>query len=137
MPSSDPEGARPHGPLAAWRARSYKPAMFRLVSTLLIALGLFLGPITMDMGPAMAAAQTIGAGEHGCADMPHPAPDEKSKTSGSPSCAALCAAIPALPADLRALPATPRTILVAAATLPLTGIAPRVETPPPRLNPET
>jgi hypothetical protein len=123
--------------LAAWRARSYKPAMFRLVSTLLLALGLFTGPIAMDLGPSMAAAQPVGAAEHGCADMPHPTPDEKSKTSGSPSCAALCAAIPAQPAHLRALPETPRTIPVAAATLPLIGIAPRVETPPPRLTPET
>jgi hypothetical protein len=111
--------------------------MFRLISTLLVALGLLLGPVTMEMGPGVVAAQTIGAADHGCTDMPHPATDEKSMTSGSPSCTALCAAIPVLPADLRALPATPRTIPVAAATLPLTGIAPRVETPPPRLNPET
>jgi len=54
MPSSDPEGARPQGPLAAWRARSYKPALFRLTgsdSPLFVSID----PAVAMMGPDAAS----------------------------------------------------------------------------------
>jgi hypothetical protein len=115
-------------------------AMARLLSSLMIALGLLLAPLGMANGAAAAmphhgAAMTMAAAEGPCAGMPAPA-DKERKADLKLSCASACAAfIPAVAplaahAGLAPDPAAP--------LLPrrLAGLDPERETPPPRTAPE-
>jgi hypothetical protein len=113
-------------------------SMIRLMSSMLVALALFVSPLLMASGASMAmphaaAASGTQTGSH-CADSEAPAEDDTSR--GDASCASACAAFPAIgPAYLEeALPVRPP----AAAGIPqaLSSIHPEGELRPPRITPE-
>jgi hypothetical protein len=113
-------------------------SMFRLFSSLLIALALFASPLVMANGAGMAmshAAATfeVQAGSH-CADGEAPADHKKSQ--GKASCASACAAFPAVsPSPLEVAPAV-RPPVAAGVPQALSGIHPERELRPPRIPPE-
>jgi hypothetical protein len=113
-------------------------SMIRLLSSMLVALALFVSPLLMASGasmamPHLAAASEAQTGSH-CADSEAPAGDDNSQ--GDASCASACAAFPPIgAADLEdALP----VLRAAAAGVPqaLSGIHPEGELRPPRMTPE-
>jgi len=113
-------------------------SMIRLFSSLLIALALFVSPLMMANGAAMAmphvaATSEVQTGSH-CADSEVPSDEEKSR--GEASCASACAAFPAVgPADPEEAPAA-RTAVAAGVPQALSGIHPEGELRPPRITPE-
>lgn len=110
--------------------------MYRLWSTLLVALALLAAPMAMASG---AMANTPHAAPHAAASSSaHCAGDEMPIPDGQPehlSCAAACAALPALPPPSGAAPAPVSARLVAAPDATLLGFEPEGETPPPRMTP--
>ena len=110
--------------------------MVRFLSSLVVALALFLSPLAMASGAGMAmpsAAAATGAGSH-CAGSE--APSDADNSLMEMSCASSCAAYspdPLIPAaNASASPAKP---IVMKPRL-LAGIHPEGETPPPRITPE-
>ena len=135
------EASRLPGMMFIARTRQHpylKSRMIRLLSSMLVALALFVSPLLMASGASMAMPHAAEAsetqmGSH-CADSEAPAEGDNSR--GDASCASACAAFPAIgPADLKdALPVRP----AAAAGVPqaLSGIHPEGELRPPRITPE-
>ena len=124
--------------IASSRRYFYRPSsMLRFLSSLLVAIALFLSPLAMANGAGMAmphgTATATAAGDH-CAGKE--APSDEGDSSMKVSCASSCAAYPPftpLPAEK---PATARAKLGIAKPQLLAGIHPEGETPPPRMTPE-
>ena len=131
---------RPDAPfVASSRAGLYlRPGMVRLLSSIIVALALFLSPLAMASGSGMAmshpaAASTSEAAGH-CGGSETPADDGKGPVKLS--CASACAAfLPAGPAASDEAPADPAVLTHAGPQL-LVGVHPEGETPPPRMTPE-
>jgi hypothetical protein len=124
--------------IAGSRARSYLGGgMHRLWSTLLVALALIMSPMAMASGalanaPAAAGHETAAPSAH-CAGDEMPASGDTH--AEQLSCAAACAALPALPLSSGAASATLSAPPVAAPNPALLGFEPEGETPPPRITP--
>ena len=124
--------------IAGSRARSYLGGgMHRLLSTLLVALALIMSPMAMASGalanaPAAAGHETAAPSAH-CAGDEMPASGDTH--AEQLSCAAACAALPALPLSSGAASATLSAPPVAALNPALLGFEPEGETPPPRITP--
>ena len=125
--------------IAGTRQHPYlKFFMIRVLSSLLIALALFISPLLMANGAGMAmphgaaAAQAQADGHCGSDETPA---DTKG-TSGKASCASACAAVPAAsPAPAEAAPAT-RAVIANGPPQVFSGIHPEGELRPPRITPE-
>ena len=121
------------------RATSYLEGhMHRLLSSLFVALALLLSPMAMASGAMANTAHAdtphgaVAAAAH-CAGHEMPAPVNEQPEHLS--CAATCAALPALPAASGVAPALLSARLVAAPNHALIGFKPEGETPPPRITP--
>lgn len=110
----------------------------RLLFSLLVALGLFVSPVSMASGGGMAMAHStsierVEANGH-CAGSETPA--EEPSDDSKMSCAAACAAFPPmLPATGEEIPLVKLADEMLAHTR-LAGIHPEGETPPPRITSE-
>ena len=132
-----------HGPSAPFivssRASLYLPSgMVRLLSSLFVALALFLSPLSMAGGSGMAMSHPVTSAAPDMED--HCAGSESSTDEGKApaklSCASACAAfLPASPIASNEAPAE-RVALTLPGPQLLIGIHPEGETPPPRLSPE-
>ena len=124
--------------IAGSRAHSYLGGgMYRLWSTLLVALALIMSPMAMASGalanaPAAAGHETAAPSAH-CAGDEMPASGDTH--AEQLSCAAACAALPALPLSSGAASARLSAPPVAAPNPALLGFEPEGETPPPRITP--
>lgn len=111
--------------------------MFRLLSSMLVAMALLLSPMVMTSGGAMAAPHNptmmVGMDGH-CAVTDVPSGDDQSKAMAD--CAVTCpmfAAVEPTVAD-NGPPAKEDVFVAEYATL--IGIRPEGEKPPPRITPE-
>ena len=110
--------------------------MSRLIASILVALAMFLSPLAMGTGGAMAMAHPgMSQVDDGCAAT-HPASSDDQKPDMKMSCAIACAALPAThpPVGEQTVPQEAKAVMAAAQVL--IGIWPEGETPPPRLAPE-
>lgn len=124
--------------IAGSRARSYLGGgMHRLWRTLLVALALIVSPLAM--ASRALANPPAAAGHETAAPTAHCAGDEMPASGDTEpehlSCAAACAALPALPLSSGTAPATLSARPVAAPNPALLGFEPEGETPPPRITP--
>lgn len=118
--------------IASSRRRIYCPSdMLRFLSSLLMAMALFLSPLAMAGGAGMAMphAAAPAAADH-CAGTEAPA-DEDSP-SFDVSCASSCAAYPPFAASPAEIPATAQFNRDLIKQQWLAGLHPERETPPPR-----
>ncbi len=106
--------------------------MIRLLASMLAALALFLSPMVMANGAAVAQSSAQMGDD--CAAMHHSSPDNQ-KSDVKMSCAA-CVAIPAAPAGVGAQTIAPAPSNGVLPTQMLAGIRPESETPPPRFASE-
>jgi len=111
--------------------------MHRFLSSLLVVLALFLSPIAMASG-AMAAGRH--ADPHEMMAMPGHCsggelPASDSDIPDQASCAAACAALPAIAAPRSLAIARFGAPIIAGPDQPLTAFKREGETPPPRTNP--
>lgn len=104
--------------------------MSRLIASFLVALAMFLSPLAMVGGMAMAHSPTLQT-DDGCAGSHHRSTDGE-KSDMKMSCAIACAALPGIasPAREQPLAIKGKTVMVPAQVL--LGIWPESETPPPR-----
>jgi hypothetical protein len=109
----------------------------RHLTRILAAFALLMMPLAM-IGQGHAAASAphhaapAAADEH-CQDMAAvPAKEGDERQNGLAQCMMACAALPAWEAPLLAAAAAPRPSLFAGKALPISGLAPEAETPPPR-----
>lgn len=107
--------------------------MARILSTLMMALTMFLVPLGMHVG-ANAFAATLTAEMVGCEDMSHPGATEQKAVSKA-SCAVICAAIPVLAAGFPAEAFVDEAKPAIGSMAQLVGIRPDAEIPPPRTIP--
>lgn len=105
--------------------------MFRFLYSLLVALALFVSPLSMlgDGGTAMAHGSALGAADGHCPDMPQ----SKKQNKNTLDCSSICSAIAAAPAPVM------KPFALAGVTVPmlqhaLAGVAPESEKPPPRIS---
>lgn len=107
--------------------------VWRLISSLLVALALFLSPLAMANGSAPAHGSMVAAGDMAahCAES-----DQQGEHKGAPDaqvhCMAVCAAVHPAPAAVAGHGPSPRAALAMPTILMLVGIAPEYDTPPPR-----
>ena len=133
---ADATAGMPPAFIASSHRRFYLQSnMLRFLSSLLVAMALFLSPLAMGSGAGMAMphATATAAGDH-CAGGKVPSGEDDS--SMKVSCASSCAAYPPftpLPAEKST---TARARLGIAKPQLLAGIHPEGETPPPRMTPE-
>ena len=107
--------------------------MFRFLSSLLVALALFVSPLSMLGGGGMAMAHAPTVAEMGghCEDMPG---GEEQDVKKALDCTSICSAMAAAPSPL-----IQGSALAGAAAEPerqdmLASIAPESEKPPPRIS---
>lgn len=109
--------------------------MFRLFLLIAAVFGLFLAPVGMANGAAIASASVVGSSDH-VAHCAGEDPQEDRSSEEMIGCVSACSALPALEAPYTPL-AKKET---AKAQLPthqlLLGIYHEGETPPPRITPE-
>lgn len=111
--------------------------MFRLLSSMLVAMALLFSPMVMTSGEAMAAphssATAIGMDDH-CAETDAPSGDDQSKAMAdcTVTCSMFVAVEPKIDDDGPL--AEEDVFLTKYATL--IGIRPEGEKPPPRITPE-
>lgn len=115
--------------------------LWRLLSSLLVALALFFTPLAMADGPAAAHGATVAASDVAghCADSGDQGRDDHmpGQTSGAKArCMVVCAAVPSAPVLMAERTPSPKVALAMPCILMLTGIAPEHDTPPPRFFPE-
>ncbi|HEX8214733.1 MAG TPA: hypothetical protein VF582_04585 [Allosphingosinicella sp.] len=134
---AEPRRAAPF--IASSRAGLYlQPGMIRLLSSIFVALALFLSPLAMASGSGMAMshpapASAPEAAGH-CAGSEGPA--DEGKAHVKLSCASACAAfLPRGPVTSDEAPAA-RVVVAMSRPQLLAGIHPEGETPPPRMTPE-
>lgn len=133
---TDPRDGMPPAFIASSRRSFYLPSsMLRVLSSLLVAMALFLSPLAMAGGAGMAMphAAVTAAGDH-CAGTE--APSDENDPAMEVSCASSCAAYPPLSPLPAEKPAALRAKLAIAKPQLLAGIHPEDETPPPRMTPE-
>jgi hypothetical protein len=104
----------------------------RLLSSLLVALALFLTPLAMTGGAAMAHGGTATSEMPGHCTDPAAGSDMDHGSKAKLQCMAMCAAVPAIPAAMAVHVAAPRVVLAMTAVPMRAGIAPDRDTPPPR-----
>lgn len=111
--------------------------MFRLLSSMLVAIALLLSPMVMTSGGAMAAphnpTMVVGMDGH-CAETDVPSGNDRSKAMAD--CTVTCpmfASVEPMVAD-NGSPAKEDVFVAKYATL--IGIRPEGEKPPPRITPE-
>ncbi|HEX9955548.1 MAG TPA: hypothetical protein VGB48_10105 [Allosphingosinicella sp.] len=101
-----------------------------------LAFALLLMPVAMaGQGHVMAAAPAHSGGmamDEDCHEGSVPAEQNKGRHEGAAQCAIACAALPSPEARFAEalVPTTP--VLFALPVLPVTGLGPEAETPPPR-----
>lgn len=109
--------------------------MLRFFSLLAAVFALFLVPVGMANGAAVADTGLVGSNDHAahCAGEDRPQDRSSEKMAG---CVSACSALPGLEVSY----APPAKIETSKAQLPshqvLVGIHPEGETPPPRITPE-
>lgn len=107
----------------------------RFLSSLLVALALFVTPLAMTgEGAAMAHSKTATSEMPGhCPDPVGGGGDMDHGSKAKLQCMAMCAAVPAVPAAMAERVMSPRAVRVIAAVAMRAGIAPDGDTPPPRI----
>lgn len=107
--------------------------VWRLLSSLLVALALFFSPLMMANGSAPAHGAMFAADDMAthCADS-----DQQGEHKGAPDtkahCMAVCAAVHPAPAAVNGHAPSPKAALAIPTIPTLVGIAPEYDTPPPR-----